>query len=249
MSTDTAVTTTTPATPTGGMRTGTAAERAESARQTYRESLAAEMPLTGERLGSMFDRGERWGRDRIKEVRDAATVPATVPDSGTAQVTTPFNVDPEPVTVPVAETAARQPAGARAVVWTAFLLGIVASVAANVAHAAPGVGPALAAAFAPVALLLAVECMTRPEWQRDGWAWQLARYGGTGLVALVAAVMSYRHMSDLLASYGEDPLNAAIGPLAVDGLMVVAGFALLAMTPANVTTTTGQRHGDQEANR
>ncbi len=133
----------------------------------------------------------------------------------------------------------RQPAGARLVAWSAFGLGIAASVAANVAHARAAVGPRIAAAFVPLALLLAVECMSRPAWHRAGLWWGLARYGGTGLVALVAAVMSYRHMTALLAGYGEDPLNAAIGPLAVDGLMVVAGFALLAMnhTPATTTPT------------
>jgi hypothetical protein len=122
-----------------------------------------------------------------------------------------------------------QPSGARLVAWSAFGLGVAASVAANVAHAQPQIGPRVAAAFVPLALLLAVECMSRPRWHRAGAWWGLARYGGTGLVALVAAVMSYRHMRSLLLSYGEDPLNAAIGPLAVDGLMVVAGFALLAM--------------------
>jgi hypothetical protein len=79
--------------------------------------------------------------------------------------------------------------------------------------------------------------MTRPRWLRAGFWWGIARYGGTGLVAVVAAVMSYRHMRSLLASYGEDPLNAAIGPLAVDGLMVVAGFALLAMNHADERTS------------
>ena len=123
----------------------------------------------------------------------------------------------------------RQPSGARLVAWSAFGLGVVASVAANVAHAQPDIGPRIAAAFVPLALLLAVECMSRPRWRRTGAWWGLARYGGTGLVALVAAVMSYRHMRSLLLTYGEDQLNAAIGPLAVDGLMVVAGFALLAM--------------------
>ncbi|MGW0231947.1 DUF2637 domain-containing protein [Actinopolymorpha singaporensis] len=122
-----------------------------------------------------------------------------------------------------------QPRAARLVVWSAFLLGIAASIAANVAHAQPAWGPRIAGAFVPLALLLAVECMSRPHWRRAGTWWGLARYGGTGLVALVAAVISYRHMAGLLERYGEDVLNAHLGPLAVDGLMVVAGFALLAI--------------------
>ncbi len=157
-------------------------------------------------------------------------------------------------THPLAAVPVSQPAGARLVAWSAFGLGIAASVAANVAHARAAFGPRIAAAFVPLALLLAVECMSRPAWHRSGLWWGLARYGGTGLVALVAAVMSYRHMTALLAGYGEDPLNAAIGPLAVDGLMVVAGFALLAMnhhTPARTDHTARIDHSEhtEEAGR
>lgn len=227
--------------------TGTPAEAQAEARQTYRQSVAAEMPLSGEALGKMFGRSGRWGRDRIAEVR-AEETPAEVPvsgsGSGNAQVSEAVaSLSPEVAAqrLPVAEAVAaggmpvaavaddRQPRGARLVVWAGFLLGIAASIAANVAHAQPEVGPRLAGAFVPVALLLAVEAMSRPKWRRSGKRWGLVRYGGTGLVAAVAAVMSYRHMVGLLERYGEDPLNAHLGPLAVDGLMVVCGFALLAI--------------------
>src|SRR5690606_65095 len=56
-------------------------------------------------------------------------------------------------------------------------------------------------------------------------------------VASVAAVVSYRHLSGLLSHYGEDPLTVAIGPLAVDGLMVVATGALLATGRARHAVT------------
>ncbi|GAA4625043.1 hypothetical protein GCM10023196_027670 [Actinoallomurus vinaceus] len=141
--------------------------------------------------------------------------------------------------------------------WAAFLMGVVVSVAANVAHTwhpaaatlktyaalhggstggwHPELGAQLAAAFYPCALLLTIELLTRVKWP-SGAAWAFARFGGTGVVAAVAAVVSYRHMAGLLAAYGEDALTARIGPLAVDGLMVVASFALLAIardrTPA-----------------
>jgi hypothetical protein len=45
---------------------------------------------------------------------------------------------------------------------------------------------------------------------------------------LVAATVSYRHLSGLLHFYGEEAITATIGPLAVDGLMVMATAALLA---------------------
>lgn len=133
-------------------------------------------------------------------------------------------------------------------IWAtgAFLLGVGVSISANVAHTyypspavlkaahktaetwAPPVGAQMAAAFYPLALLLVVELLSRVDWPST-WGWHAARYGGTSLVAGVAAIVSYRHMAALLAAYGEDDLTAMIGPLAVDGLMVVASFALLAL--------------------
>lgn len=61
----------------------------EEARHTYRQSLAAEMPLSGRKLGEMFGRSERWGRERIAEVKAELVeeeLPATRQDSGKPQV-------------------------------------------------------------------------------------------------------------------------------------------------------------------
>ncbi|KAB2341869.1 DUF2637 domain-containing protein [Actinomadura rudentiformis] len=141
-------------------------------------------------------------------------------------------------------------------IWAtgAFLLGVAVSISANVAHTyypspetlqeahktaetwKPEFGAQLAAAFYPLALLLVVELLGRVQWPST-WGWVAARYGGTAVVAGVAAVVSYRHMAALLEAYGEDDLTATIGPLAVDGLMVVASFALLALGSAQ------ERHG------
>jgi hypothetical protein len=41
----------------------------EQARDAYRASVAAELPLTGDALGRMYNRSGRWGRDRIAEAR------------------------------------------------------------------------------------------------------------------------------------------------------------------------------------
>ncbi len=180
----------------------------DEARQAYRHSVTAGTALTGRELGEMFGRGERWGRARINEVRTADAAR----HNGNGHLTEALPAEPATADAADNPTAqrgmpaalSRQPAGARLVAWSAFLLGIAASVAANVAHAQPQVGARIAAAFVPLALLLAVECMTRPRWHRrpgawSGFWWGLARYGGTGLVALVAAVLSYRHMSALLS--------------------------------------------------
>jgi hypothetical protein len=113
-----------------------------------------------------------------------------------------------------------------------FAVGVGASLAANVAHSfihkSPPAGAIIAAAFWPVALLIALEVISRVEWP-DARKWFLLRYGGLSAVAGIAAIISYRHMAGLLGSYGEDPFSAHIGPLAVDGLMVVCSAALLAI--------------------
>lgn len=140
----------------------------------------------------------------------------------------------------------RPPAHGRGWAVTAFGLGVLVSVGANVAHSwypsnavlqragvtaaewTPELGAMIMSAFYPVALLLTVEILSRVQWPNSiGWA--AMRFVGSGAVALVAAIVSYGHMAGLLRAYGEDELTAGIGPLAVDGMMLVAGFALLAI--------------------
>lgn len=117
-------------------------------------------------------------------------------------------------------------------------LGGAVSVAANVAHSylppagapagwRPELGAVLGAVFWPVALFVAVEIFARVSWPA-GKRWVALRFLGLLPVALVAAVVSYRHLSGLLTHYREDGLTAVIGPLAVDGLMVMATGALIA---------------------
>lgn len=84
----------------------------EEARQVYRQSVAAEMPLNGRSLGDMFQRSERWGRDRIKEVKTAETtqvneplpspaagIPEPLPENGSTETAATTATDlavPEP---------------------------------------------------------------------------------------------------------------------------------------------------------
>jgi hypothetical protein len=139
--------------------------------------------------------------------------------------------------------ASRSSAGGRLVAWAGFVFGSVMSVAANVLHTwlpaadrPPGWSPAVAAqvgaAVWPIGLLLSVEVLSRVPWPR-GWQWMLARFAGTGAVALGSAIISYGHLRGVLLAWQYDPLAAAVGPLVLDGLMVISGFALLAMSYAS----------------
>jgi hypothetical protein len=142
------------------------------------------------------------------------------------------------------------PAGGKLVAWIGFIFGSATSIAANVLHtwlptpdqppgSTPSIASQLGAAVWPIALLLAVEVLSRVNWPHN-WTWTLARYGGTGTVALGSAVISYSHVQDLLHAWHYNTLSAAVGPLVLDGLMTISGLALLTTThtpqPPNTTT-------------
>jgi hypothetical protein len=125
-------------------------------------------------------------------------------------------------------------------------LGGAVSLAANAAHSyvAPAGAPAtwrphtgaiMFAVFWPIALFVAIEMLARVLW-RTGALWVIVRYVGLGPVAVVAAIVSYQHLSGLLATYGENRLTVVIGPLAVDGLMVLSAAAVMATSPRRVET-------------
>ena len=125
----------------------------------------------------------------------------------------------------------------------ALALGGSGSVAANVAHAyvhgSPAVGAVVASVLWPVMVVVAVELLISTPWP-PGWTWAVTRFVGVGLVGVVAAVVSYRHMSGLLAAYGEDHIVSGLGPVAVDGLMVMATASLVAVRRVRVDQ--GRRH-------
>lgn len=136
----------------------------------------------------------------------------------------------------LAESAQIQPRGAAASAWLALVLGVGASVAANVLHTVQviaddgqvAVPQIIGAAFWPLALVVAIEVMARVRWPRSA-GYALIRFAGVGCVAAVAAIVSYKHMSGLLTYWGEDALSAHLGPIAVDGLVTIGALALLAI--------------------
>lgn len=125
-------------------------------------------------------------------------------------------------------------------VWAyiGVLLGGAVSIAANVAHSyvppagaaadwQPHAGAVGGAVFWPLGLFVALEVFARVAWPK-GWQWVAVRFGGLLPVALLAAFVSYRHLSGLLVYYGEDRLTSLAGPAAIDGLMVISTAALIA---------------------
>ncbi|WP_084160855.1 DUF2637 domain-containing protein [Nocardia sp. BMG51109] len=143
----------------------------------------------------------------------------------------------------------------RLVSWVGFVFGSLTSIAANVLHTwlpaeymppgwHPGIAPQIGAAVWPIGLLLSVEVLSRARWRR-GRLWALARYGGAGAVAVGSAIISYSHLRDVLITWGYGTWAASVGPITLDGLMVVSGFALLSMTldretPAPATEPGGE---------
>ena len=170
-----------------------------------------------------------------------APEPAAEQPSAVAEGTR--DMSPVPGDMAPADIPAGSHPGARVMAWFGFAFGTLVSVAANWLAAwlpagdmpdnwAPSIASQVGAAVWPVALVASVEVLSRTAWRR-GWGWSLIRFGGVAAVAVGAFVISYGHIHAVLVSWGYDPLGAAVGPLVIDGLMVVSGFALLAMSSTN----------------
>jgi hypothetical protein len=105
------------------------------------------------------------------------------------------------------------------------VLGVAASVAANVLHAQPNPIAQAIAAWPPLALLLTVELISRVPVHRRSLA--AVRLAATAGIAAIAAWVSYWHMAGVAARYGENGAAPYLLPLSVDGLVVVASVSLV----------------------
>ena len=143
-------------------------------------------------------------------------------------MTTPPQTTPPPTTrAPSAVDVAsltRVRTGVRAV----LALGILASLAANVAHAESSVTGRLISAWSPIALALAVEIGSRVPLTRSLRAG--IRWVATAAIAGIAAWVSYWHMVSVAERHGETPTSAHLVPLSVDGLVIVASVCLVEIT-------------------
>ena len=121
-----------------------------------------------------------------------------------------------------------------------FALGIAASLAGNVLHAADNPISKAISAWPPLALLLAVELISRIP-ARPGLT-SVVRLGATAVIAGIAAWVSYWHMVGVAEHYGEVGGSQYLLPLSVDGLIVAASISMVevggrirALTPASAT--------------
>ncbi|GAA0907691.1 hypothetical protein Vau01_014200 [Virgisporangium aurantiacum] len=106
-----------------------------------------------------------------------------------------------------------------------LILGVIASVAANILHANQNPISQTIAAWPPLALLLTVELISRVPVHRRALA--VVRLVSTSLIAGIAAWVSYGHMVGVTARYGETGAAPYLIPLSVDGLIVVASICLV----------------------
>jgi hypothetical protein len=137
-------------------------------------------------------------------------------------------------------TTAKKLLGARLVAWAGFLFGTVVSVGFNVLAAflvpedaaagwRPDVWTILGAAVWPLALLISIELLARVPWPETPMA-KVIRYGAMTVVALFAAAISYQHIRSVLLAWRYNELSSGVGPLVIDGLMVLAGYAMVVIS-------------------
>ncbi len=106
-----------------------------------------------------------------------------------------------------------------------LILGVAASIVANILHARDNPISQAIAAWPPLALLLTVELISRVPVHRRSLA--AARVIATATIAGIAAWVSYWHMVGVAAKYGEEGAAPYLLPLSVDGLIVVASICLV----------------------
>ncbi|MEV8517581.1 DUF2637 domain-containing protein [Dactylosporangium sp. NPDC051484] len=106
-----------------------------------------------------------------------------------------------------------------------LLLGVAASVAANILHANGNPISQTIAAWPPLALLLTVELVSRVPVHRQSLA--VLRVAATIAISGIAAWVSYWHMAGVAARYGETGASPYLLPFSVDGLIVVASICLV----------------------
>lgn len=242
-------------------------DRREAARRRYRDSLVAQTPLSGADLGAAFGLSDRWGRDRVAEVRaDLANENdergarhhdrTELSDLAAASGETDHGVLRMPSQIQE-ESIARDSVDRQSLIrvrWAVrltLLLGVIASTLANVLHALPNPISQTIAAWPPLALLATIELISHvPVGHRFLAALRLLTAFG---IAGIAAWVSYQHMVEVIQRFGERGLGPVLIPLTVDGLVIVSSICLTELTgricgtaPAGRTARERSSTGDRE---
>lgn len=132
-----------------------------------------------------------------------------------------------------------------AVAYVSLLVGAGLSVAGNLADTYRTRGPAtdtldqVMAAGWPILVLLAIEMFVSPRWSAARM-FQVWRWTGCLAVGGMAMVVSWTHLHDLMSSRGQMSLVSVLGPLAIDGMAIMATGLILS------TRTRGQRDRDTD---
>lgn len=103
------------------------------------------------------------------------------------------------------------------------------SIWANILHVEDPSGPAIAfAAAPPLVVLLGWEMVSRIPIREDArWYVKMIRPSITGALAFGGAWLSYWHQRAAIERYnGGDVTNAAVLPLLIDGLMIIASVSV-----------------------
>jgi hypothetical protein len=108
-----------------------------------------------------------------------------------------------------------------------LVLGISASLAANVLHARHLLIDQIISGWPPVAVFATIEAIARVPVRRRWLA--VIRMAGLGFVAGIAFWVSYWHMASVAAAHGENGSKYLL-PLSVDGLVVVSSISLVELT-------------------
>lgn len=117
-----------------------------------------------------------------------------------------------------------------------LILGVAASVTANVLHARDNPISQAIAGWPPLALLITIEIIARVPITRRWLA--AVRVLATIVISGIAAWVSYWHMAGVALRYGEATGAAHLLPLSVDGLIVVASVCLVELGGRDRTPVT-----------
>lgn len=119
-----------------------------------------------------------------------------------------------------------------AVAYVSLLVGAGLSVAGNLADTYRTRGAdvdtldKVMAAGWPILVLLAIEMFVSPRWS-DKRMFQVWRWVGCLAVGGMAMTVSWTHLHDLMASRGQLLIVSVLGPLAIDGMAIMATGLIL----------------------